>query len=252
MVRYRFLRSSAVALGAYGVLGLFISAAMFVVGTSTFGQVTSLQKTLESERVALVQSIRTVSGTLHDTAGATADFKRSIDSARGAADQASRLANESAGSFRDMGTSLGAINILGFQPLASITPQFASSADQLQQLAISLGVTRDALRQNGTDVQRVGSDLNLLQAQLDIVAASLSQPGVLGLDTKGMLPFQVAFYGMCLLVFLQSAFSIVAGVVLYRLQRALGAEALFPALGRRALPEPSAQTESNKQLSLVP
>ena len=251
MVRYRFLRSAALALGAYGVLGLFISAAMLVVGTTTFGQVQRLQATLENERVALVQSIRTVSGTLKDMAGATADFKRSIDSARGAADQASRLTNDSAGTFRAMGATLGAISILGFQPLASVTPQFASSADGLQQLAISLGVTRDALGQNGTDVQRVGSDLSLLQAQLDIVAASLSQPGVLGLDTKGMLPFQVAFYGMCLLVFLQSVFSIVAGVVLYRLQRALGTEALFPALGRRALPEPAAQSDS-KQLSLVP
>jgi hypothetical protein len=251
MVRYRFLRSAAVALCAYGVLGLFISVAMLVVGSTTFGQIQTLQATLENERVALVKSIRTVSGTLQDTAGATADFKRSIDSARGAADQASRLANDSAGSFRDMGTSLGAISILGFQPLAGVAPQFAHSADQLQQLAISLGATRDALAQNGTDVQRVGADLSLLQGQLDIVAASLSQPGVLGLDTRGMLPFQLAFYGMCVLVILQSAFSIVAGVVLYRLQRALGTEALFPALGRRALPEPSAQSES-KQLSLVP
>src|SRR6266849_2416704 len=251
MVRYRLLRSAAVALCAYGVLGLFISVAMMVVGSTTFGQVQTLQATLENERVALVKSIRTVSGTLHDTAGATAEFKRSIDSARGAADQASRLANDTAGSFRDMGTNLGGISILGFQPFAAVTPQFASSADQLQQLAISLGATREALAQNGTDIQRVGSDLNLLQAQLDIVAASLSQPGVLGLDTRGMLPSQLAFYGMCLLVFLQSAFSIVAGVVLYRLQRALGTDALFPALGRRALPEPSAQSES-KQLSLVP
>jgi len=150
-----------------------------------------------------------------------------------------------------MGTNLGGISILGFQPLAAVTPQFASSADQLQQLAISLGTTREALAQNGTDIQRVGSDLNLLQAQLDVVAASLSQPGMLGLDTKGMVPFQLAFYGMCVLVILQSAFSIVAGIVLYRLQRALGTEALFPALGRRALPEPSADRES-KQLSLVP
>src|SRR6266849_9246230 len=251
MVRYRLLRSAAVALCAYGVLGLFISAAMLVVGTTTFRQVLTLQATLENERVALVKSIRTVSATLHDTAGATADFKRSINSARGAADQASKLANDSAGTFRDMGATLGAISVLGFQPLAGVTPQFAHSADGLQQLAISLGVTRDALAQNGIGIQRVGSDLNLLQAQLDIVAESLSQPGVLGLDTKGMLPFQVAFYGMCLLVFLQSAFSIVAGVVLYRLQRALGTDALFPALGRRALPEPSAQSES-KQLSLVP
>src|SRR6267143_5888546 len=111
MVRYRLLRSAAVALCAYGVLGLFIGAAMLVVGTSTFGQITTLQATLENERVALVQSIRTMSATLHDTAGATADFKRSIDSARGAADQASRLTNDSAGTFRAMGATLGTISI---------------------------------------------------------------------------------------------------------------------------------------------
>jgi hypothetical protein len=46
------------------------------------------------------------------------------------------------------------------------------------------------------------------------------------------VPFQVAIYGMCLLVIVQSAFSIVAGVVLYRLQRALGGEALFPHIKR--------------------
>ncbi|MCA1647277.1 MAG: hypothetical protein LC797_18080 [Chloroflexi bacterium] len=251
MFRYRFLRSAAVALGLYGVLGLFIASAMLVVGTVTFGQVSSLQATLESERVALVQSVRTVSATLHDTAGATSDFQRSIESARAGADQASALANDSAGTFRDLGTNLAGLNIFGFQPFAGLSPQFARSADQLQQLAISLGVTREALAQNRADVQRVGADLNLLQTQLDAVAASLSQPGVLGLDAQSMLPFQFAFYGMCLLVILQSAFSIVAGIMLYRVQRALGTEALFPALGQRALAQPTAETEA-KHLSLVP
>ena len=234
MFRYRSLRSAAIALGLYGVLGLFIAAAMLIVGISTFAQVITLQTTLESERVALVQSIRTVSGTLRDTAAATTDFQKSIDNARGAADQASGLANSSAGTFRGLGTNLATLTILGFQPLAGIAPQFASSADQLQQLAISLGATRDALAQNGSDVQRVGADLGQLQQQLDAVASSLSQPGVLGLEPQGLLPFQVAFYGMCLLVILQSAFALVAGVVLYRLSRALGAEPLFPHVTRKA------------------
>jgi hypothetical protein len=232
MFRYRFLKSAAIALGLYGVLGLLIAAAMLVVGVSTFGQVTSLQRTLESERGALVQSIKTVSGTLRDTAGATSDFQKSIDNARGSADQASRLANDSAGTFRQMGASMAVISILGFQPLAGIAPQFTSSADQLQQMAISLGATRDALAQNTSDVGRVGTDLSNLQVQLDAVAVSLSQPGVLGLETQGLLPFQVAFYGMCLLVILQSAFAIVAGIALYRLQRSLGAEPLFPHIRR--------------------
>ena len=82
MVRYQFLRSAAIAFVVYGLLGLFIAAAMLVVGISTFGQVLTLQTTLESERVALVQSIRTVSGTLRDTAATTADFQKSIEKAK--------------------------------------------------------------------------------------------------------------------------------------------------------------------------
>jgi hypothetical protein len=249
MLRYRFLRSAAIALASYGVLGLFIAAAMLIVGRTTFDQVSTLSTTLERERAALVQSIRTASATLRDTASATTDFRRSLNTAREAADQASKLANDSAGTFRDMGANLIGLNVFGFQPLAGIGPQFDRSADQLQQLAISLGSTREALGQNGTDVQRVGNDLSQLQRELDAVAVSLSPPGVLGFDSRNLLPFQVAFYGMCLLVFLQSAFSIVAGIVLYRLQRALGTEALFPSLGRRALPEPAAA--EGERLSLV-
>jgi hypothetical protein len=239
MIRYRFLRSAAVALELYGILGLAIAAAMLVVGISTFNQVASLQRTLDQERASLVQSIRIVSGTIHDTAGATADFQRSIDDARSAADTASSLANNTAGTFRGLADSID-VSIFGLRPLAGLAPRFAQSADQLQQLAISLGATRDALAQNGGDVGRVGGDLNQLQQQLDTLAASLNQPGVLSFGGgETLLPFQVAFYGMCLLVILQSAFSIVAGVALYRLQRALGTEALFPHLQRSALPSSS-------------
>jgi small basic protein len=238
MIRYRFLRTAAVALELYGILGLAIAAAMLVVGISTFNQVATLQRTLDQERAALVQSIRTVSGTVRDTAGATSDFQKSIDNARTSADTASQLANSTAGTFRSLSSQVN-LSIFGVQPLAGLAPQFAQSADQLQQLAISLGQTRDALAQNGNDVGRVGNDLGQLQQELDAVAASHSQPGILTFGSQTMLPFEVAFFGMCLLVLLQSAFSIVAGVALFRLQRALGREALFPALGRSALPESS-------------
>jgi hypothetical protein len=127
-----------------------------------------------------------------------------------------------------MGASLSTLTFLGLQPLAGFQPQFDRSADQLQQLAISLGVTREALTQNGSDVARVGSDLTSLQAQLDALAISLGQPGVLGFDARGLVPFQIAFYAVCLLILVQSAFSIVAGVVLFRLQRRTSLFALSP------------------------
>jgi hypothetical protein len=227
MFRYRFLKSAAIALCLYGVLGFVIVAAMLIVGTSTFDQVRTLQQTLERERAALVQSLHTLSGTVKDTASASTAFQTSIDGARQSADSASKLANDTAGTFRSLAVGLN-VQIFGLQPLASVAPQFDQSADQLQQLAISLGATRDTLAKNGADIGRVGRDLNQLQLELESVAQALNQPGVLGLGTQALLPFQVAFYGMCLLMLLQSAFSIVAGVALYRLQRALGTQPLFP------------------------
>ncbi len=237
MFRYRFLRGVAFALCAYGVLGIVITVAMLVVGSSTFTQVDSFQGTLERERASLVRSLRTVSATVKDTATSTNDFQTSISGARTSADTASKLANDTAGTFRDLAASLN-IQIFGLQPLAGIAPQFDRSADQLQQLAISLGTTREALSINRNDIQRVGTDLTALNAELDSVAASLDRPGLLSLGTQTLWPFQLAFYGVCVLVLLQSAFSMVAGVALYRLQRAMGAEPLFPFLAQRALPAP--------------
>src|SRR5204863_7261339 len=112
-------------------------------------------------------------------------------------------------------------------------------ADRLPQLAISLGSTADALAQNTTSMQNVTPDLQQLQGQFNAVASSLDQPGVLGLDPQTLLPFQIAVFGICLLVILQSAFSIVAGIALFRLQRALGTQYLFPFLARPPLPPPS-------------
>jgi len=221
MVGYRFVRAAAVVLGLYGVLGVFVAAALVMVGVWTFDQFAILQSTLEAQRTAVVQSIRTVSGAVRDTAGATSDVRQSIDTARGAANQASVLSNDSAGTFREVGGNLSGLTILGVQPLIGVGPQFDRSADQLQQLAISLGTTRDALSQNSSDVQRVGGDLSQLQTQLDGLATSLNQPVAIGLGTRGLLPFQVAFFGVCVLVLVHSALSIAASVVLFRLQRAM-------------------------------
>ena len=220
MPRSSYLRVAGIALVLYGGLGLVIALAMLVVGISTFDLLTTLQRTLEAERSSLVDSIRTVSVTLEDTSGATTSFQQSVGNARTAADQASRLANDSAGTFRELATQSDAIVIFGVRPLAGVSPQFAISADQMQQLAIQLGATREALTQNVSDIPRVGGDLGRLQVQLDAVATSLNQPGALAVGALSLLPFQVAFYGLCLLVTLQSLFSLAAGIVVYRWQPA--------------------------------
>ena len=228
------------ALVLYGIIGILVSVVLLVVGSTTMGQIGTLQNTLEGERSSLVASIRAASKTLADTGTATNDFQTSISGARDSADTASKLANDTAGTFRDMAGNLN-ISIFGIQPLAGLAPQFERGADQLQLLAISLGATREALAVNRTDIQRVATDLSQLQRELDAVARSLEQPNVLGLGNQSLTPFKFAFYGACLLVILQSVFSIVAGLALHRLQAAMGSAPLFPFLGptQPALPPPT-------------
>ena len=234
----RSLRAASIALIVYGLLGLGIAVAMVVVGSATFTRIATLQTTLERERSTLISSMRTAATMLGDTATVTRGFQGSIDGARNSADKASLLANNTAGTFRDMGSNLN-ISVFGVQPLAGLAPQFDRGADQLQQLAISLGSTRDALALNKSNIENVTTDLQQLQGQLNAVARSLEQPGVLGLDSQTLVPFQIAVYGICVLLLLQSAFSIVAGIALFRLQRALGTAYLFPTLARPPLPLPS-------------
>jgi hypothetical protein len=234
----RTLRTAAIALVLYGILGLCTAVAMVVVGSITFSRVATLQASLERERGNLVTALHTAASMLGNTANVTGSFQGSIDGARSSADTASRLANDTAGTFREMAGNMN-VSFLGLQPLVGLAPQFTHGADQLQQLAISLGSTRDALAANKSNIQNVTTDLRLLQAQIDAVATSLEQPGVLGLDSQTLVPFQIAVLGICLLVVLQSAFSIVAGIALYRVQRALGSEYLFPLLARPPLPPAS-------------
>lgn len=217
MRRSSLVRTAALALVLYGVLGFFVGGAMALVGWASFAQVQELQRTLDRERASLAQSLRTVSRTLGNTAGATSDFQRSLDGARDAAGTAADLAVSTGSSFRGIAQALN-IQIFGLQPFAGLVPQFAQSADQLDQLSTTLATTRDSLNQNREDVRRVGADLAEVQVQVNGLATTLDRSASLVTPAEQLLPFQVAFYGMSLLFALQSLFSLLAGLALVRQQ----------------------------------
>ena len=78
----RTLRTAAIALVLYGILGLGIAVAMVVVGSTTFNRIATLQASLERERGTLVGSLRTAATMLGDTANVSRGFQGSIDGAR--------------------------------------------------------------------------------------------------------------------------------------------------------------------------
>lgn len=221
MRRRALLRTAAIALIFYGILGLFVAAAMALVGYVTFSELDRLRTALDGERGALVSTLRTVASTLGSSASATTGFESSIEGGRGSADTGSRLAFETSVSFRQLAQGLD-VQVLGVQPFAGLAPQFVQSADQLEQLAIALGTTRDSLAQNQRDVAQVGRNLEALQTQVATAADALDRALGLMSTRQQLLPFQVAFYGVCLLFALQSVFSFIAGWALAREARIRG------------------------------
>lgn len=223
MFGYRFLRAAAVVLIVYGVLGLLLAITMVVVGSSTFANVQRLQRDLDQQRLALVVELRLASGTLATASAGSAGFQRSINQAQGAADTAASTAQNAAANFRELSTGLN-FTIFGVQPFATVAPRFVAMADELDQLSTTLAATRDSMKQNSADVQQLGGNLGALKTQLDQIATSLD-----AMSTEGgqLTPFIVAVFGMCFLVALQSGFSVVAGIQLLRLARALGTRPLF-------------------------
>src|SRR4051812_38289639 len=101
----RAVRLAAAALLAYGFVGVVITLLVLVVGSAGLAQLGALQGTLEQERIALVRSIRTASSTVRDTATASGDIQISIARARDSADTASKLSNDTAGTFRSLSAS---------------------------------------------------------------------------------------------------------------------------------------------------
>lgn len=197
----------------YGVLGLLVSIALLAVGHSTFDRIHQFSVALDSERAAVASSVSTVSSTLADTTSGTAGVRTSLESARDAADAASQLAAQTASTFQATAQGLN-VEVFGVQPFAQVVPQFDTSATDLQQLSGILGNTRDALSANDQQVAQIGTDLSQLQQQLNAMSTTLNDATAFGDIGQTLVPFEVAFYGVCLLLILQSLFGIALGLAL--------------------------------------
>lgn len=210
-----FIRTAGIAFALYGILGVAIAGFMLLVGRATFDELERLRASFDRDRTALVQSLRTVGRTIGAAGESTGSFDGSLASAQNSANTASQLAFETSNTFRTMAQQMQ-LQVFGIQPLVTLAPQFEQGAEQLLQLAITMGDTRDAMSTNRSQISRVTSELAQLQREVGQVADSFDR-STQSLAAPGqLLPFQVAFYGMSGLVLIQSLFSLVAGFALMR------------------------------------
>lgn len=143
----------------YGILGL----ALVVIGA-----VVGLDLAARIERTAALAG-----GSLEAATRATRAAADSFDSVDGSLTEAQTSADGAADLARDASGTLDALaaamnlSILGSQPLAPLSDQFGTSADQADQLAETLESVSTSLGDTRTDVATIGVELDLLSRELE-------------------------------------------------------------------------------------
>jgi hypothetical protein len=207
------LRLSGTFLVVYGLVGLAVAVLLLWVGNATFTRVLALTSQLDTQRVAVAGSLDTVATTLADTGNGTQGIQQSVDEARQAALAASQLAAQTAATFDATAQGMN-VQIFGLQPFAQVIPQLQSSSVQLQQLSGVLSSTGDALAANNRQISQVSADLNQLEQELHSASSTLRGATALTSMGAALMPLELAFYGLCVVVIMQSLFGILLGMLL--------------------------------------
>jgi hypothetical protein len=157
-------RALAWALVLYGAAGLALAVTGAVVGLDLATRV---------ERLAA-----DADGTLAAAAGATraaADSFENVDvslsEAQGSASAASALSRDASGTLRSLALAME-LSLLGSQPLLPIADEFATSADQADDLAETLASVGGSLGDTRTDLAVVGTELGALADRLEGLRAA--------------------------------------------------------------------------------
>lgn len=157
-------RGLAWLLVIYGVLGMALVVGGAVIGLDLAGRI---------ERTAAVAS-----GTLSAAASATraaADSFASVDAslsdAQASADGGAALARDASGTLDALALAMN-VSILGSRPLQPLAGEFATSADQAEQLAATLDSVSGSMSDTRIDVAAIGVELDILGDQLEELQGS--------------------------------------------------------------------------------
>jgi len=195
------LKPIAAILIAYGVAGLMMAVILLVVGL----QVWPVLQTLTTQ---IAGSLRATAITIGTAAAAAGGASTSLDQARQVTAAAAQTALQASDNVRQLAQTLN-IQILGAQPFGELVPRFSDMADSLQQLGASLAGTSQSLAQNSSQTAAMQTNLTTTQQQLTRLADTIDA-GFSGVH----LPVLLLAFVMWVLMLLQGALTLVAGVLL--------------------------------------
>jgi hypothetical protein len=153
----------------YGLLGLGIVLGGAVVGLDVAARVERLASAAGGTLDAAARSTEAA-------AGAFTNVDASLAESQVSAERAADLALEASGTLDSLSRAME-LSVFGAQPLLPLASEFAASADQAASLAETLGSVAASLDETRGDVSGIGVELDRLASQLAILQESTGSGG---------------------------------------------------------------------------
>lgn len=159
---------------AYGVVGLTVLLGGALLINEPLERLSRSTGSLEQQRTLLVRSLRSTSQTFGDAAQGMVGFDQSLAEARASTSRAAALSRDVSATMSELARAMG-ISIFGTQPLLSLSAGFERAGQQLTSLGDDLDSIGTSLDQNAGDARLTRTNLEDLQAQVDLLADSVEQ-----------------------------------------------------------------------------
>ena len=213
--RARWVRPLATALVLYGLFGVLLFGLIAVSIARPLDEVEALTTSLEAQRVALEEGLKSTVDALDQAATTAQGFDASLD-------QSQRSAANAAGLARNVGVTMDQIaqsmriEILGTQPLIQLVPSFETASRQLNDLGTDLDRISESLRANQAAVTGTGDRLRTLTDRVRDISELVQEGPTVEVSTRALTSIRLALYGMLAWLTMFALGCLVAGLVLWR------------------------------------
>jgi hypothetical protein len=211
MIRRVTIRLISLLLVANGVAGL---AAVWVGWSMTADLLTTLRQTsttVAAQQARLVESVRSVSVAVDDSAQATAGLSRSSTQAQTSVAEATRTADDLAATFDRLAAG-SQVTILGMRPLEGMIQPFMTNAEDFREISASLAEMSTSLGDNSREMARVSDDLKSINRQLNVAAANLEALPSASVLQEGLATLELGTRMFLALILFESTLSALVGL----------------------------------------
>ncbi len=212
------LRIVGAALLIYGLAGVLIFVLVAVGVARPLERARHLSETIETQRVALADSLDQAETTIRGMSTGVGQVDSSLASAATAIDQAASISHDLATNMYGLSDAM-TLSIFGAQPLVGLASGFQTTGQNLDQLGQNITDIGAALDTNRADAVTTAQDLSDLADSVHALVTSVSEGPSVAISPGTLDTVRLVIYAVAAWLVLLAVGCIAAGAYLINLSR---------------------------------